>query len=99
MESPQLAVSPILDYKHRASNGADEISTKRGSKILPSESFQERQPTISSGVGKRPVAFFENASRPSTLISKTPPLDRRRFNCADGCCLRMRSRAARARGS
>jgi len=29
--------------------------------------------SISSSVGKRPVAFFEKANRPSTVISKTPP--------------------------
>jgi hypothetical protein len=35
-----------------------------------------RQSVISWLVGKRPVAFFENASSPSIRISKTPPLDR-----------------------
>jgi hypothetical protein len=54
---------------------------------------------ISPGVGKRPVAFLENASRPSTRISNTPPRDRRRLTSAEGCCLRMMSPASRARGS
>src|SRR5580692_5133222 len=98
MESPQLAILLILDHKHRASNGVHETSRLEQQR-LAAGNFQDRQPAISSGVGKRPVAFFEKANRPSTLISKTPPLDRRRLNCADGCCLRMRSRAARARGS
>jgi hypothetical protein len=61
--------------------------------------FQVRQPAISSLVGKRPAAFFENASRPSTRISKTPPLDRRRLNCAEGCSLVISFPASRARGS
>jgi hypothetical protein len=62
-------------------------------------SFQARQPAISSLLGKRPVAFFENASRPSTRTSNTPPLDRRRFICAEGRSLRIISPASRARGS
>jgi hypothetical protein len=61
--------------------------------------FQVRQPAISSLVGKRPVAFFENAKRPSTRISKTPPLDRRRFICAEGRSLVISFPASRARGS
>jgi hypothetical protein len=61
--------------------------------------FQVRQPAISSLAGKRPVAFFENARRPSTRISKTPPLDRRRLICAVGCSLAISSPASRARGS
>jgi hypothetical protein len=61
--------------------------------------FQPRQPAISSLVGKRPVAFFEYANRASTRISKTPPLDRRRLNCAEGCSLAISSPASRARGS
>jgi hypothetical protein len=61
--------------------------------------FQARQPATSSLVGKRPVAFFENANRPSTRISKTPPLDRRRFICAEGRSLRISFSASRARGS
>ena len=32
--------------------------------------------SISASVGKRPVAFFENLSTPSTAISNTPPLPR-----------------------
>jgi hypothetical protein len=61
--------------------------------------FQARQPAISSLVGKRPVAFFENARRPSTRISKTPPLDRRRLTCAEGRSLTISFSASRARGS
>jgi len=61
--------------------------------------FQVRQSATSSLVGKRPVAFFENASRPSTRISKTPPPDRRRPICAEGRSLRICSRTSRARGS
>jgi hypothetical protein len=61
--------------------------------------FQVRQPAISSLVGKRPVAFFEYANRPSTRISKRPPLDRRRFICAEGRSLVTSSPASRARGS
>ena len=61
--------------------------------------FQPRQPAISSLVGKRPVAFFEYANRPSTRISNTPPPDRRRLNCAEGCSLTINFPASRARGS
>ena len=57
------------------------------------------QSRISSSVGKRPTAFFENMSRLSTLISKTPPVDGRRFIFAEGRNSVIRSRAARARGS
>ena len=62
-------------------------------------SFQAKQPAISSLVGKRPLAFFEYANRPSTRISKTPPLDRRRLACAEGCSLAISFSASRARGS
>ena len=50
-------------------------------------------------VGKRPVAFFENASRSSTRISKTPPLDRRKLVCAEGRSFMISFPASRARGS
>lgn len=40
---------------------------------------QTRQAVISSFVGKRWVAFLENASRSPTRISKTPPPERRRL--------------------
>jgi len=59
----------------------------------------DRQSASSSSSGKRPIAFFEKKSRPSILISKTPPTDRRRLTCAEGRRLRNNSRAARARGS
>jgi hypothetical protein len=61
--------------------------------------FYARQSAISSLVGKRAVAFFENASQPSIRISNTPPPDRRRLICAEGRSLRIRSCASRARGS
>jgi len=50
-------------------------------------------------VGKRPAAFFEKQSAPSTVTSNTPPFDRRKLTSADGAFERMMSRAARARGS
>jgi hypothetical protein len=53
----------------------------------------------SSSVGKRPAAFLEKRSTPSTVTSNTPPLDLRKFTSADGAFERMMSRAARARGS
>ena len=53
----------------------------------------------SCSVGKRPVAFLEKASLPSTVISKTPPPDLRSPTVAVGLVFRIRSRAATARGS
>jgi hypothetical protein len=54
---------------------------------------------ISSSVGNRPSAFFEKRSAPSTVISNTPPLERRSVTSAEGARSRITSRAARARGS
>jgi len=65
----------------------------------PRDKRYGKLPAISSLVGKRPVAFFEKARRPSIRISKTPPLDRRRFISAAGRSLAIWSRASRARGS
>jgi hypothetical protein len=53
----------------------------------------------SASVGNRLVAFFEKASRPSTVISNTPPPLFRRLTEAAGWAFVMISRAARARGS
>ena len=81
--------------KIATANRCGSIGRRRRIKItsaqggsLRAASFQARQPAISSLVGKRPVAFFENANRPSTRISNTPPLDRRRLTCAEGRSLR-----------
>ena len=60
---------------------------------------QAMAPSTSSSDGNRPTAFLEKASRPSTVISKTPPPDLRSLTSAAGRRLRIRSRAARARGS
>src|SRR5580700_13459 len=78
---------------------APNENTSAQSGPLCTASVQVRQPAISSPVGKRPVAFFEYDNRPSTRISKTPPLDRRRLNCAEGRSLVISFSASRARGS
>jgi hypothetical protein len=45
------------------------------------------------------VAFFDQAKRPSTVISKTPPPVFFRLTLADGCLFTIWFRAAIARGS
>ena len=61
--------------------------------------YHKSAETTSSPVGKRPVAFFEKRSLPSTVISKAPPRLLRRTTVAAGVFAKIMSRAARARGS
>jgi hypothetical protein len=60
---------------------------------------QPRARSASSSDGKRPVAFLEKPSLPSTLISNTPPPDLSSVTCASGWAFMIRSRTPRARGS
>lgn len=60
---------------------------------------QPRAETTSCSVGNRPTAFLEKVSRPSTVISKTPPPLLRSVTLAAGFDFRIRVRAAIARGS
>src|SRR5262249_16912176 len=80
----------------------DSIESHRALAAPTPASQAGGQPSRSASswsVGTRPAAFFETASRPSALISNTPPPDRRRLTSAEGRSLRNKSRAARARGS
>jgi len=60
---------------------------------------EARVPSTSSSVGNRPVAFFEKANLPFTVISKTPPPDLRSWISAEGIVVSIISRTLRARGS
>jgi len=89
----------------RGITGSSPVMTKAGPMMTTSgHSGPERAPqpivaSTSASAGNRPVAFFEYPSRPSTVISNTPPPLRLNVTAAALCAPRIRSRAARARGS